>query len=107
MVSSRKGLLRLGFFGVIATAVLRSKRRKRLKSVADAAPTTMAAPATHTSPHTAPDYLEARRAREAAVRERESRESTDTKFEELRKAQEAEGPQHAELGAPPRAGSQF
>jgi hypothetical protein len=49
-----------------------------------------------TSPHTVSDpQLEERRAIEAAARERESRESSVTKFEELRQQQEAERAEHA------------
>jgi hypothetical protein len=48
-------------------------------------------PSELTSPGTIKDpELEARRAREAAEREAESRASSETKFEELRQEQEAE-----------------
>lgn len=45
----------------------------------------------HTSPGTVSDpELERQRAEQAAVRERESQQSTETKFEELRREQEAD-----------------
>ena len=57
-------------------------------------------PADLTSPGTVSDpELEERRAEEAAVRERESRASTLTKFDELRLEQESELHEHAALVA--------
>jgi hypothetical protein len=51
-----------------------------------------------TSPGTIDDpELERRRAEEAAVREAESRQSTDTKFEELRKEEEGERSEAAHI----------
>ncbi len=55
-----------------------------------------------TSPHTVDDpQLEQQRAEEAAERERESRASAETKFEELREEQEAERTEEtARIGEP-------
>jgi hypothetical protein len=51
-----------------------------------------------TSPGTIDDpELERRRAEEAAVREAESRQSTDTKFEQLRKEEEGERSEAAHI----------
>jgi hypothetical protein len=51
-----------------------------------------------TSPHTVHDpELERRRAEQAAVREAESRESSETKFAELRRQEEAERAEAAQI----------
>jgi hypothetical protein len=51
-----------------------------------------------TSPGTVDDpELERRRAAEAAVREAESRQTSETKFEELRKAEEGERSDAAQI----------
>ena len=59
-----------------------------------------------TSPHTVDDpELERERAEQAAVREAESRASTETKFEELRREEEGERDEAARIVAdvpPPR-----
>ena len=55
-------------------------------------------PSELTSPHTVDDpELEQRRAAEAAVRETESRAEGDTKFEQLRKEDEVERHEAAEV----------
>jgi len=60
------------------------------------APTEEIVPSDLTSPGTVADpRLEERRAREAAARERESRASTTTKFEDLQHEDEAERAEHA------------
>ncbi|HEV8103103.1 MAG TPA: hypothetical protein VGP69_05140 [Gaiellaceae bacterium] len=59
------------------------------------APTEEIVPGDLTSPGTVADpRLEARRAREAALRERESRASATTKFEDLQHEDEAERAEH-------------
>jgi hypothetical protein len=70
---------------------------------ATTAPAEEIVPDVRTSPSIADDpELERRRAKEAAVRERESRESDVTKFEELRAAEEAErAAQAATIGDAP------
>jgi len=61
-------------------------------------PGELTSPGTVSEPH-----LEAQRAQEAAQRERESRESPLTKFEELRQQQESERARQADaIGDPPR-----
>jgi hypothetical protein len=55
-------------------------------------------PSELTSPNTVDDpELEQRRAAEAAVREAESRAAEDTKFEQLRKEEESERHEAAEI----------
>lgn len=70
-------------------------RRVAERVAAATAPTEEVVPGDLTSPGTVSDpRLEARRAREAAARERESRESATTKFEDLQHADEAERAEH-------------
>jgi hypothetical protein len=96
-----KRLLGVGLFGTIIAAFAKRKRRA-VELSAQTRPPSSTPPVSHTSPHTVPEHLEARRAREAAVRERESQESSETKFEELRREQEAELAEHSStLGEPP------
>ena len=79
--------------------------RFRGRSATTDAPSAEIDPNELTSPHTVSDpVLEQRRAVEAAARERESRESSVTKFEELRQQEEAERSEHSHaptLAEPP------
>jgi hypothetical protein len=68
------------------------------------APSEEVVPGDLTSPGTVSDpRLEERRAEEAAERERESRESSMTKFDELRLQEDAERHEHAAVVADPPA----
>ena len=71
-------------------------KRVAERVAAATAPTEEIVPSDLTSPGTVSDpRLEKRRAREAALRERESRTSTTTKFEDLQHEDEAERAGHA------------
>jgi hypothetical protein len=89
--------------GGLASVVYRRWRQSpRPAAPAPPPPPSPAPPEGGTSPGTVPDHLEERRAAEAAQRERESRETNETKYETLRREQEAElDRQAAAIGDPP------